>query len=550
MTDTSWADIDTALQTLAANKHRWAVTPVRERLGYLLRVKEGLMPVAQDWVETASAKKGIAADSPYAGEEWLAGPYAVMAYCNAMLLTLSQVADCGHLKKVPLRTLANGQIAARVMPSSRYDKILQPGVSAEVWMQPGVTEANLRDNTAAAYVKPAPNGKVALVLGAGNVASIAPLDCLHKLLVENQVVILKMNPVNDYLIPFLEPLFGAFIAKGFLRVVRGGVEVGDYLCNHPLVEEIHITGSIAAHDAIVWGSGAGQAANKATGKPKNPRPITSELGGVSPTIVVPGPWSRSDIAFQAEHIASQKLNNAGANCIAAQVLVMSADWSQTPVLVNRIAKVIADLPERAPYYPGTAERIARVSPGIVAKSTNATPVLPFAAGSGAAIETDEVFGPALGVTHLPGKDPEAFLVAAVAYANDTLPGTLGANILIHSDTIAQIGRARFEEILTTLRYGCIAINSWTGAAFTLPAAKWGAFPGHTLVDVQSGIGFVHNSLLFDRPERTVIEAPFRPSRKPPWFVTNRRGAKLGRRLVELQYRPGLRTLLGVIGAAL
>lgn len=42
-------------------------------------------------------------------------------------------------------------------------------------------------------------GKLALVLGAGNVASIAPLDVLHKLFIENQVCLLKLNPVNDYL---------------------------------------------------------------------------------------------------------------------------------------------------------------------------------------------------------------------------------------------------------------------------------------------------------------------------------------------------------------
>ncbi len=46
---------------------------------------------------------------------------------------------------------------------------------------------------------PRGRGKLALVLGAGNVASIAPLDVLHKLFIENQVCLLKLNPVNDYL---------------------------------------------------------------------------------------------------------------------------------------------------------------------------------------------------------------------------------------------------------------------------------------------------------------------------------------------------------------
>lgn len=46
-------------------------------------------------------------------------------------------------------------------------------------------------------------GSVALVLGAGNQASVPPLDILHKLVVEGAVVICKMNPVNEYVGPFL-----------------------------------------------------------------------------------------------------------------------------------------------------------------------------------------------------------------------------------------------------------------------------------------------------------------------------------------------------------
>jgi len=47
-------------------------------------------------------------------------------------------------------------------------------------------------------------GEVALVLGAGNQAPVAPLDILHKLVAENAVVVCKMNPVNEYLGPFLK----------------------------------------------------------------------------------------------------------------------------------------------------------------------------------------------------------------------------------------------------------------------------------------------------------------------------------------------------------
>jgi hypothetical protein len=315
----SYAGLDDALEPLDRNKQQWTETPTVERLAILARIKEALNPVAQGWAETAARQKGLAVESPQAGEEWITGPYALMAYCDALMQTLSKVAGKKHLEGLKLRELPNGQLAVKVIPHSLWDRLLLRGVSAEVWMAPGVTRANLAQHTASGYdaTRPA-TGKVALVLGAGNVAAIAPLDCLHKLFVDNEVVLLKMNPVNDYLAAFLEPALAPLIERGFLRIVSGDATVGQYLCNHRLVETIHITGSAAAHDAIVWGTGSEAAANKKAGTPKNPRPITSELGGVSPTIVVPGPWSRADLAFQAEHVATQKLHNAGFNCVPAR----------------------------------------------------------------------------------------------------------------------------------------------------------------------------------------------------------------------------------------
>src|SRR5260221_3224460 len=46
-----------------------------------------------------------------------------------------------------------------------------------------------------------------------------------------------------------------------------------------------------------------------------------------------------------------------------------------------------------------------------------------------------------------------------------------------------------------LRYGAIGLNVWNAVAFLLAQATWGAYPGHTLDDIQSGIGVVRNSFL-------------------------------------------------------
>ena len=156
-----------------------------------------------------------------------------------------------------IRTRGNGQVAVKVLPTETTDSLLFGGFEAEIWMQDGVTEANLHDHIAEHYrVRDEHTpGRVALVLGAGNVASIGPLDMIHKLFVEGQVCILKMNPVNEYLGPFVEESFGRLITDGFVRVAYGGADVGEYLCTHDEVDEIHITGSDRTHDIIVFGPG-------------------------------------------------------------------------------------------------------------------------------------------------------------------------------------------------------------------------------------------------------------------------------------------------------
>ena len=269
--------------------------------------------MAPKWAAEAAIQKQIPEGSPLAGEEWISGPYAVMAGLNHLIETLSGMEDKKFLKKIPLRETVTGQVSAKIIPHSIWDHLLLSGVRADVWMEKGVTAANLATNTAGAYdVAPKDRkGVVSLVLGAGNIAAITPLDCFQKIFSEHSVVILKMNPVNDYLAPHLVDFMKPLIDAGALRIVKGGTDVGQYLCNHPDIEEIHITGSETSHDAIVWGVGAEGAANKAAGTPQNLRKITSELGAVCPVIVVPGPWTAADLKFQAAQVATMKLHNSG-----------------------------------------------------------------------------------------------------------------------------------------------------------------------------------------------------------------------------------------------
>ena len=104
-----------------------------------------------------------------------------MSWLSASIQTLEAL-DHGQDPLAQVTTYANadGTIAARVLPIHPYERLLFNGITADVWMQPGVTAENLRETTAGFYREKNPIGSVTLVLGAGNVSSIVPLDILDR----------------------------------------------------------------------------------------------------------------------------------------------------------------------------------------------------------------------------------------------------------------------------------------------------------------------------------------------------------------------------------
>ena len=80
---------------LGLNKDRWAQTTTAQRVGILGEIKDRLLGVADEWAQIASRNKQIPDGSPLEGEEWVSGPYAVMAACNALMVTLLLVQIVG-----------------------------------------------------------------------------------------------------------------------------------------------------------------------------------------------------------------------------------------------------------------------------------------------------------------------------------------------------------------------------------------------------------------------------------------------------------------------
>ena len=563
------SSLDKAINILDTNKDDWVNLPISEKIPLFKSLSSKTAAVAKDWTDAALKAKSIKEDSPLSGEEWTSGPWALIYAVESMVDTLIAL-DKGQNPPVgKIRSRPDGQMVANIFPYNIYHHLLLSGIRAEVWMQKSVNENNFNEHIAQVYKSKTQNGSISLVLGAGNVASIPPLDVLDRLFAHLSVSILKMHPVNDYLKDIFETIFEDFISSGYVQIVSGGADVGKYLCNHEVIDHIHITGGAKTYDSIVFGSDEEGNERKKRGEKQINKSITAELGCVTPIIVVPGPWSKADIKYQAENIATQKLHNASFNCIAGQVLVLPESWDLSQNLLTEVKSTISSTQLREPYYPGAKDRHEAIKQSygnceIIDENGKLSRLLITDldhTSNNEYLFNNEVFVGALAQTFLPGGNPKDFLLNTVKFCNEKLWGTLGANIIIHPKTIKQLG-PDLENIISELKYGSIGINTWCAMAFLTAECTWGAFPGHATNDIQSGNGIVHNTRLFDKPEKTVVYAPFSPFPrnllkgefhmfpKPPWFVTNKQAHNVSRRFTYFQAKPSPLRLPGLFFDAL
>ncbi|MGZ6299189.1 MAG: aldehyde dehydrogenase family protein [Candidatus Limnocylindria bacterium] len=458
-----------------------------------------------------------------------------------------------------ISTLPDGRASARVMPFDRFDRLMYPRVTADVWMQEGVNADAVPATQAMAYRQP-DGGGVCLVLGGGNVSSIAPLDAIYKLFVANRVVILKLHPTLTFLAPILAAGFDALIRPGYLRIVEGGAEEGAYLTEHRDVDELHITGSYRTYETIVFGPGVEGDERLRRDEPILHKPFTAELGNLTPVIVVPGQWSDADIGYQADNLATMLTNNAGFNCTTPRVVITPAGWRLRQRFLNAVRARLGATPVRLAYYPGAEERFDQfmgAHPEAELYGSRADGRLPWALitdlDPGARDDpcfTTEAFCGVFGELPLPSADIADYLAHAVAFANDGLWGSLNATLIVHPSSMRdpEVGAA-VEKAVADLRYGTVAINHWSALGFALGVTPWGAFPGHARNDIGSGTDVVHNTLMFSRVEKTVVRAPFRAWPKPIWFGSHRTARRLAPMLVRFEASPSLLRLAAMLPLA-
>ncbi len=556
MTDIT--DIDRIVTELTDAAPSWIAMGVDERIELLADLGRSILAAGDGWATASAQAKGIRRQSPAMAEDWGSGVLTTLRNVRLLASTLADIRDTGRPAPPSIHLDDRGSTVVEVFPGDVLDRVLFPGFEAEVRLAEGITPEQARERMARIYhedvVSPP---EVALVLGAGNVSSIGPMDALSQLFAEDRVVLLKLNPVNDYLAPHLENALRPLIRGGWLRIITGGADVGSAAAQHPGIDTVHLTGSDRTYEAIVFGQGADASERRRSGTPLLAKPVTAELGNVTPVIVVPGPWTPSEVAYHGDNIASMLVQNAGFNCIAARVIVQHASWSRRAALNDAIRDSLRRAEPRVAYYPGARERweaFNSAHPEAEWFGPDGPDDVPFTFIPGLDPHqhddiafTTEAFCGVFGEVPLDvPRDVPSFLDQAVDFCNERLWGTLSASIIVHPRTLEEPeNRAALERAIDRLAYGSVVVNHWSAAPYAMVSPPWGAAPGSTPSDIQSGVGFVHNTYLLEDIVKTVVRGPFRPLIPPPWLHTGRRVNRLlpraGRILSERQpqWLPGL-----------
>lgn len=414
-------------------------------------------------------------------------------------------------------------IAVDVMPvKPLHDATIFRGHSATVrCANPGSLDAFLRTWQASCRQQAEPAG-VAVVLGAGNVTGLAAADAICQIFEQGRTVLLKLHPVQAPLAPVLEQALQPLIAAGLLAVVVGGAELAMAAIAAPEVTHVHLTGGEPTFRRLVDGDGSGPLA----------KPVSCELGNVTPWVVVPGRYSEKALAFQADQLAASIANNSSCNCIATKVILTCRQWEQRERFLGLIQQRLASLPARPAWYPGAVD--------LWQQATGQPPTegcLPPTLRAGIDRQAEphwfarEWFVPVAVETAVETDSMEDFCVAASRFTHE-LPGSLAASVTL-PDGLATPDRARVELLIEHLRYGVVAVNAWSALGYAVGNVPWGGFPGGTIEKPESGIGFVHNPQQLPLVHNSIVRGPLTVWPTPPWFPWHGKRARLARGVADM-----------------
>ncbi len=526
-------DIDRNINTLRVKSKEFSTIENSKLISMLEESINNIKEIAYYWATVSAENKGVT-NTAAEGEEWLGGPFATVFGIQYYIDTLKD------LNKPLNQELFNKHLNTyKVFPNNILEKIFFPFISAEIKFNKNIKFNEIEEFRGFAMrYKHEPS--ISLILGAGNVSCIPLLDAIYHLVAKRSVVYIKLNPVNEYLLPVYEKVFSNFISSGYMVITKGNVAESKYMTEHNGIDHIHLTGSDETYENIVYGRKLNNDEKKLKSLDKiNNKSFSSELGNVTPIIVHPGKWSNGELKFQARKIVTAKLNNGGFNCISAQIVLLPDKWKHTKKLMKYIKFYMNKVDDRLSYYPNSINVLNTLEKDKNYERLNAescsTPHLSREIKAYSKYETSEIWGTSIYFKKISYETDKDYAENAIKYCNETLWGNLGSTVLIKKYNSKKI-KPITDLYIENLKYGTVAINEWSAIGFIIPTLPWGGFPGNKDNDIQSGQDFVHNSMFFESPLNGIVYSKFRMSNiiDPLWFVTNKKGKKVFKNLTYFQ----------------
>ena len=193
------------------------------------------------------------------------------------------------------------------------------------WSRKQRVRTNLANFPARSYLLPEPYG-VTYIAGAWNYPYQLTLIPLVDAMAAGNTAVVKPSEVAPETSHAMAKIINENFPPGYIHVVEGGAETAQEILQHKF-DYIFFTGG-AKIGKIVYEAAA-----------KHLTPVTLELGGKNPAVVLPD----CDIPITAKRIVWGKLYNAGQTCVAVDYVLVHSFIEQK--LLEEMKKVMEQ------YYP-------------------------------------------------------------------------------------------------------------------------------------------------------------------------------------------------------
>ncbi|GAA0598357.1 coniferyl aldehyde dehydrogenase [Craurococcus roseus] len=266
------------------------------------------------------------------------------------------------------------------------------------WARPRHVPAPVAFRPVRASVEPVPKGVVGIMAPWNYPVQLALLPAVDALAAGNRVA-LKPAEATPRTAALLADIVGEALGSDISRVVQGGPDVAADFAAQPW-----------DHLVFTGGTGVGRSVMRAAAD--GLVPVTLELGGKCPAVVLPG----ADLRDAARAILAGKAVNAGQTCIAPDTVLLVGHGRDAFLRACRASGI--GLPETAVVNARHSARLEALCEGAAL-----TPLAEDGPGrrraialaeapAGHALHREEIFGPVLAVVPVPDLGEAVAWIAA------------------------------------------------------------------------------------------------------------------------------------------